>query len=369
MEYLVPSLVVAAAVVAVGLAIAWAVRKSAQHPEADAALALLQNQLNANVLQTTQQIEMLGRTVTESVRMLSGQVSQSLADAQRSVSERLESTGKVIGDVRQQLGQMEESSRRLVDVSKDIAKLEDILKPPKLRGNLGEFLLGDLLAQVLPPDHFHLQYRYRGGETVDAVIQLQAGLVPIDAKFPLENFRRMLDAGSDTDRKAARKAFIKDVKSHIDAIASKYIRMDENTFDFALMYIPAENVYYETVIRDDDGNGELPVFTHALKRHVIPVSPSSFYVYLQTIVLGLKGMRVEERSRDILEQLSRLRRDFDLFGDTFRLVGQHLDNAVKKYADAQKRYSHVESKVEQVDGLAQGLSADTPAETGSIAVT
>ena len=190
---------------------------------------------------------------------------------------------------------------------------------------------------------------------MDAVIILHAGMVPVDAKFPLENFRRIFAAPNDDERKTARRGFIKDVKGHIDAIASKYIRMDEGTFDFALMYVPAENVYYESIIKDDELGGEMSLFNYALKKRVIPVSPNSFYAYLQTILLGLKGMQVEERSREILENLSRLHREFDSFAEAFRLVGQHLDNSVKKFGEAQKRFDKVEAKVEQIDGLAKGL--------------
>jgi len=131
--------------------------------------------------------------------------------------------------------------------------------------------------------------------------------------------------------------------------------MDEGTFDFALMYVPAENVYYETIVKDDEFGGETALFNYALKKRVVPVSPNSFYAYLQTIILGLKGLQVEERSREILENLSRLRREFDAFAEAFRLVGQHLDNSLKKFGEAQKRFDKVETKVEQIDGLAKGL--------------
>ena len=324
----------------------------------DPAMALLQNQLNAGLEQTARQVGELQASLRDSLQNLGGQVSRGLADTHASVGSRLDNTTKVIGDVRQQLGQLEQSSRRMVEMGKDISRLEEILRPPKLRGSLGELFLAELLGQILPTDHYQLQYRFQGGETVDAVIFLRTGIVPIDAKFPLENFRRLLDATQDTDTTAARKAFVKDIKGHIDDISRKYIRTDEKTFDFALMYIPAENVYYETVIKEDAYVSDTSLFAYALKKRVIPVSPNSFYAYLQTIVLGLKGMRVEEHSREILDNLSRLRKEFDNFADAFRLVGQHLDNSTKKFGEAQTRFGKMESKVEQIDGLARGLKAD-----------
>lgn len=361
MQYLLPVLIGGGALVLAG----WLIRQALIHQSAPGqtdALGLLQAQLTESGRRTAGQVEALRTSVSESLQALTGQVSQSLTDTSRTMGSRLDTSTKVIGDIRQQLGHLEAASRRMEEMGRDISRLEDILKPPKLRGALGELFLSDLLAQILPTSHYQLQYRFRGGQTVDAVVLLRAGMVPIDAKFPLENFRRILDAKEDAARTTARKAFLKDVKGHIDAIAEKYIRMDEHTFDFALMYIPAENVYYETIIKDDAFGGDLSLFTYALKKRVIPVSPNSFYAYLQTVVLGLKGMRVEERSREILENLSRLRGEFTTFADAFRLVGQHLENSLKKFNEAQRRFGKVESKVDQIDGLAKGLEAGTTGE-------
>jgi DNA recombination protein RmuC len=337
--------------------VALVLRRSAGRGPDDSAVALLQNQLHASVQQTTQQLESLRTTLHDTMQTLGSQVSGTLADTNRTMGDRLDNTTQLMGDVRQQLGQLKESSQRMIEMGQDISKLQDILQPPKLRGGLGELFLAELLSQILPPAHFRLQYAFRGGETVDAVVLLHTGMVPIDAKFPLENFKRILGTQNEEARAVAKKAFIKDVKVHIDAIASKYIRTDENTFDFALMYVPAENVYYETVIKDSEFGDEMSIFTYALKKRVIPVSPNSFYAYLQTIILGLKGMRVEERSREIVDNLSRLQKEFDNFAEAFRLVGQHLENSTKKFAEAQKRFDRIEAKVEQIDGLTQGLEA------------
>ena len=145
----------------------------------------------------------------------------------------------------------------------------------------------------------------------------------------------------------------------MDAIAQKYIRTDEGTFDFALMYIPAENVYYEAIIKEEDLGTEGALFSYALARRVIPVSPNSFYAYLQTILLGLKGLRVEESAREIINHLARLNQEFDRFSDSFRLVGDHLENSLKKYEEAQKRLLKVEGKMDQLDGLA-GVATALP---------
>src|SRR5947208_1118110 len=148
--------------------------------------------------------------------------------------------------------------------------------------------------EVLPARHFTLQHTFQNGERVDAVVRLGPALVPVDAKFPLEDFRRLLEAGDDETRTRARRAFVARVRKHIDDVATKYILPDEGTYDFALMYVPAENVYYEAIVRDDGGN-DRELSAYALERKVIPVSPNCFYAYLQAIVLGLRGLRIEAR--------------------------------------------------------------------------
>lgn len=323
-----------------------ALRALAPRPEDQQALAELRGQLNG---------------MTQQVSLLQGQLAQSLGDTRKAMDTRLDGATVVIKEVSRQLGQLTEKTQHLAEIGKDISRLQDILRSPKLRGNMGELFLGDLLAQILPPDHFQLQYAFRDGGKVDAIIRLQAGLVPVDAKFPLENFQRLVKAELPEEKKALRRTFLQDVKKHVDAIAQKYIRTDEGTFDFALMYIPAENVYYEAIIKEEDLAAEGALFSYALARRVIPVSPNSFYAYLQTILLGLKGLRVEESARDIIDHLARLDQEFERFGESFRLVGDHLENSLKKYEEAQKRLLKVEGRMQQLDGLAQRDTALPPA--------
>jgi DNA recombination protein RmuC len=174
-------------------------------------------------------------------------------------------------------------------------------------------------------------------------------LVPVDAKFPLENFKRITEAATDEDKSRAKKQFVVDVKKHIDAIAAKYILPDEGTYDFALMYIPAENVYYETIIRDEAA-AEKSLCHHAMSQRVIPVSPNSFYAYLQAIVLGFKGMKIEDRAKEILQYLGRLQGDFARFRDEFALLGKHVGHAQSSYQNADRRLEQFSQKL---------LSADT----------
>ena len=326
-------------------------RRAVAHP--DAGVLMLQHQLDALRTQVGQAIAGQGQRVSEEIARLTGQLNERLRESlevvqrsQISVGERLDNTARVVGEVQHGLGELREATTKVYEVGRDVASLHDILRAPKLRGGLGELLLGDLLAEVLPAAHFTLQHAFQSGERVDAVVRVGSGLVPIDAKFPLEDFRRLLEAEYDDGRARAKKAFLARVRKHVDDIAAKYILPDEGTYDFALMYIPAENVYYEAVIRDE----ERALAAYALARKVIPVSPNSFYAYLQAIVLGLKGLRIEARAQEVIGQLTRLAGDLDKLRDEVRVLGKHLGNATQAHAAADRRLERVAGKLGAIGG-------------------
>ncbi len=289
----------------------------------------------------------------EMVNKQLGQVAEQLQKSTGDLNTRLDNAAKVVQEVSKGLGSLGEATKQVFEVGKDIASLQEILRAPKLRGVLGELFLGDLLSQILPTAHYTLQYRFKSGEAVDAAIKLGVNLVPVDSKFPLENFRRVLETTTEEERRASKKKFIADVKKHIDAIASKYILPDEGTFDFALMYIPAENVYYELIIKDEAADTEKSLLNYSFSKRVIPVSPNSFYAYLQTILLGLKGMHIEEQAQEILQNLARLAGDFKRFEEDFELVGKHLTNMKMRYDEADKRLAKFGDRL-------QSLSSSEP---------
>ncbi|MBL7210613.1 MAG: DNA recombination protein RmuC, partial [Candidatus Omnitrophica bacterium] len=254
----------------------------------------------------------------------------SVQEANRAIIQGLGDSSSIFGNVKEQLGKLEKTNERIYEVGKDISGLQELLRAPKFRGQMGETLLENLLSQVLPKDHYQMQYRFRSSEAVDAVIRLGERLVSIDAKFSLENFQKLLDASQEEEKNAHRRKFIQDVKNRINEIALKYILPSENTYDFALMYIPAENVYYEIIIKED-------LLSYCIGKKVIPVSPNTFYAYLQVICLGLKGLKVEENAKQILKNLSTLQIEINKFKDDFDKLGGHLNNAKSKYDDSQKR--------------------------------
>jgi DNA recombination protein RmuC len=190
---------------------------------------------------------------------------------------------------------------------------------------------------------------FSNGERVDAVVRLGEKIVPIDSKFPLDNFKRIIECKTEEERKGYQKTFYRDVKKHIDDIASKYIVPNEGTYDFALLYIPAENVYYETITKDDSFGEGKGILNYALNKRVIPVSPNSFYAYLQVIVLGLKGLQIEKDAQKILVLLASLKKDLGGFQEDFQLVGKHIANAMNKFEEARRRLDKFNFKLEQIE--------------------
>ncbi|HWH79843.1 MAG TPA: DNA recombination protein RmuC [Candidatus Binatus sp.] len=334
----------------------------------DRSLLLMQQQIDQLRSQLSQNLDNSTQSIQQQLGQLLGHVNQRLKEnadvlsqTQQNLGERLDNAARVVGNVQRSLGGLEEANRKIYEVGKDIASLQEILRAPKLRGGFGEYFLEDLLAQILPAQHFASQHGFRSGEKVDAVVKLGNSLVPIDAKFPLENFKRMLDAASEEEKNRAKRQFVTDVKKHIDAIAAKYILPDEGTYDFALMYIPAENVYYEMIIKDDLGEDK-NLSHYALGKHVIPVSPNSLYAYLQAIVLGLKGMKIEDRAKEIIQYLSRLQGDFTKFRDEFALLGKHLGHAQSSYQGAERRLDQFGQKLLAADSEQNEL-LESPAAT------
>lgn len=323
------------AILFIFLLLVWSMRKTSekiedirQAQQDDKALDLLQ-----------QQIGILTQNINLQLQNMSGQFQKTTGHI-----------GATLGDVKKDLGKMEEVTREVLDKAKDISNLENLLRAPKFRGGLGELFLGDLLAQILPPTHFALQYKFKSGEKVDAIIKIGNNLVPIDSKFPLENFKKFTSEEDDKTKEDLRKKFVADVKKHIGEISDKYILPDEGTFDFALMYIPAENIYYETILKDETFGEERSIFSSSIKKRVIPVSPNSFYAYLQVIVLGLKGLQIEKEAQSLFQSLARLQGDLGRFKKDFQVLGSHLVNAKTKFDDAEKRLTRFSDKLEIVSG-------------------
>jgi len=268
------------------------------------------------------------------------------------VDRRLESATRTTTAIHERLGKVDEATSQMLERAKELGRLEQALRPPKARGGFGELLLENLLRDRLPPSAFQMQHTFDSGERVDAIVRVDR-LIPVDSKFPLDNYNRLVEAESDDERTLAERQFSRDVRAHIDAIAAKYIRPDEGTYDFAFMYIPVEAVYYELACGK---TGALLQYAH--ERRVFPVSPTTFTAYLQVIALGLRGMQIEQHAHEVMAYVADLQRDFDRFGDDFDKIGTHLGHAQSKYHEAGKRLDRLETKLERAAEEREELEAE-----------
>jgi len=275
-------------------------------------------------------------------------MNQSLNSAQNNITKQLSSSNQIIGDIHNKLGALETTTKNIQDIGKDISSLQNLLKAPKLRGNLGEYLLEELLKQILPGANYETKYNFKNGTQVDAIIKLGGNIVPVDSKFPLESFQRLIDTDNEESKKTYKKEFITSVKKRIDEISSKYINPAEGTFDFAMMYIPAENVFYETIINDSLTNKDYELLNYAMEKYVIPVSPNSFYAYLMALVFGLNGLKIEQEAKNIRGELSQLQLKFGKFYEEFSVVGKHLNNAVGKYNETTKGAEKLNEQISRI---------------------
>jgi DNA recombination protein RmuC len=290
---------------------------------------------------------------------------QSLHSGQTSISRTLESSQQVLTELHSQIGRLRGTSEQMLEISAGLRRLQQILSSPKLRGQMGESSLENLLAGILPADSYGLQYSFRDGQRIDAIVHLADHSVPIDAKFPLPAFEAMVRSQDQQSRTQLRKQFLRDLTVHIDKIASSYIRPDEGTLDFALMYIPAENIYYETVVKYPGEDAD--VLGHALEKKVIPVSPNLLYAYLMTVAMGLHGLRIETRAAEILKSLTKLRASFGDFNSSWEVLGTHLRNAYGKYEEGQRRLDRFDVQLDQIqacspDAVVSGAAAERAKE-------
>jgi DNA recombination protein RmuC len=328
----------------------WAQKRAQQ--ESGALRQEMQNLLAAQSQGLMAQLGQLNQTVTQQLGQVTQQVQSGMAstgtlvsDAQRAVSVQLHSATTIMGTLQQQLGKVEQSGRDLSDAAKAI---ESVLGGAKTRGLLGEVALERMLADTLPVSAYEMQHRFSNGEIVDAIVHFGSKVVPIDSKFPLDDFRRMVEEGEE-----ARKGFYSAVRTHADAIAKKYIVPGENTLDFALMFVPSEGVYYELLMSVDAKGTPLDVYCRQKK--VIPVSPNSLYAHLSVILMGLKGLQIEENAVRLHASLSGLKTQWDNFATVYEKLGTHLRNASQSYNDADRK---LDRATEVLNQMAQGALPD-----------
>ena len=249
----------------------------------------------------------------------------------KQLNERLDNAARVIAAVQKNIGEMSE-------IGRSMRELQEFLRSPKLRGNIGEQVLKELLSQLLPKHSFNLQYAFKNGTIVDAAIKTEAGIIPIDSKFPMENFRKMNSANSDSDKKAAGKEFVSDVKKHIDSISKKYILPTEGTIDYALMYVPSESVYYEIV-------NSSTLFDYSQKFRVLPVSPMTFYAYLRAILMGFEGQKITQHAQKILAGLRSIQKEYEKVGENLDTLNKHVSNSYNMMGQVNSGFAGLGNKI------------------------
>ena len=271
---------------------------------------------------------------------------KSLQAGQTTLTQSLQSSQQVLSQLNTQIGELQGTNKQMLQIGAEVRRLQDILSSPKLRGQMGEWSLENLLENILPKDSYELQYTFKDGKVVDALIKMADYSVPIDAKFPLPSFEKVVTAENNEGKTRLRKQFLKDVTAHIDKIASDYIRPAEGTLDFALMYIPAENVYYETIVKYAGETQD--ILQYSLDKKVIPVSPNLLYAYLMTVVMGLHGLQIEKQAAEIRQNLKKLNASFAEFVSNWDTLGTHLRNAYSKYEDSQKKLDRFGLQLDQI---------------------
>lgn len=262
---------------------------------------------------------------------------QRMDEQGRSINERLDKAAHYIAKVQKNIGEMSE-------IGRGMKELQDFLRSPKLRGNIGEHILKELLVQMLPKQQFHLQYSFSSGVIVDAAIKTSNGIIPIDSKFPLENFRKIVAAKDEKTRESSRRDFVNDVRKHVRDISSKYILTEEGTIDYALMYIPSEAVYYEVV-------NEPKLFDYAGEQRVLPVSPTTFYAFLKAILMSFEGQKIEQKAKQILAALRAMEKDYGEVNNNLVTLQRHLNNAYNMMTTVVGGYAQLGQKMKSTQAL------------------
>ena len=317
-------------------------------------------------------VEMLKADVTELSRTIAS-MQQNVGDKlernslamQTSVQKQLGESAKLVADVTQRLAKLDETNRRVVDVADELKTLQNVLQNPKQRGVFGEYYLQSVLENVLPPGQFQMQYKLKDGKIVDAVIFLERGqILPIDSKFSLENYNRMIEATDKLERDRLLQKVKMDLKGRIDE-TSKYIRSSENTMDFAFMFIPSESLYYDLLINNvGTGGSSRDLIEYAFRdKRVIIVSPTSFMAYLQTVLQGLRSLQIEEQAKDIQVRVGKLGLHIGKFEEYMQKLGNALGTTVNHYNSAHKKLGKVDKDVVKIANTAaqvEPLAIDRP---------
>ncbi len=325
-------------------------KKAGEGSQTDTGLQLLLTQIN-NLAAT------VDSKMTDVSRSMDTKLGASAKEMQDSLRHQTGESFRLIKDVTERLTKLDETNRQVVSFADQLQSLQDILKNPKQRGILGEYYLESLLKNVMPPTGFQMQYPFKDGTIVDAVVFIKDKIIPVDSKFSLENYNRLVEERDPQERERLEKLFRNDLKNRIDE-TSKYIKPDEDTMDFAFMFIPHEAIYYDLLIAQV---GSVKINTRDLidyafkERHVIIVSPTSFLAYLQTVMQGLKALQIEESAKEIRKKVEDLGKHIGAYEQFMQSLGSSLGTTVNHYNKAHKELKKIDKDVMKISGVAAGV--------------
>ncbi len=326
--------IVTLAVVILGFAaLFFALRKPPKQETDNSGMLVLQNQVN-EITRT------LDQKLGESTRIIQNQFGES---------------ARIIRDVTEKLTRLDETNKQVINFADQLKNLQDILKNPKQRGILGEYYLETVLKNVLPPGSFQMQYPFKDGVIVDAAVFVDKRIIPVDSKFSLENYNRILEARDPAEKKKYEAALVSDIKTRIDE-TSKYVKPQEDTMDFAFMFIPSEAIYYDLLINkvgavSEDKN----LIAYAGQKKVIIVSPTSFLAYLQTVLQGLRNQKISEQAKEIVKQVESLGKHLGTYDEYMQKLGKNLGTTVGMYNHAYKEFVKIDKDIYKISGAAMGV--------------
>ena len=314
-------------------------KKSGEKPQDNQAILMIQDQL---------------KEMRQTLQNFGSQVENKMGDSAKMFQQQFAQSAKIVRDVTERLTKLDETNKQVMNVADQLQGLEDVLKNPKHRGVLGEYFLENVLKNVLPPKNYQMQYEFKNVDIVDAVVFVKDKIIPIDSKFSLENYNRILNEKDQDRKEELEKQFKADLKNRIDETA-KYIKPNENTMDFAFMFIPAEGIYYDLLVNQV---GAIKVNTRDLieyafkEKHVIIVSPTSFFAYLQTVMQGLRALQIEESAKEIRKYVEMLQKHLLSYDEYMKKLGNNLGTTVNAYNRASKEFGKVDKDVIKITGKA-----------------
>ncbi len=305
-----------------------------------------------------QDLQGIQQLINQSQSHLNERIDKNNSAMQASVQKQMSESSKLIIDVTERLTKLDETNKRVVDVADELKTLQNVLQNPKQRGVLGEYYLQTVLDNVLPVNRYKLQYKFKDGDVVDAVIFLEKDkILPIDSKFSLENYNRLVEEKNKDQRAIYVKRFKQDLKTRIDE-TSKYIRPSENTMDFAFMFIPSEAIYNDLLTNKigtaDTASRDLIEYAFQEKK-VIIVSPTTFMAYLQTVLQGLRSLQIEDQAKEIQKRVGMLGRHIKSYEEFMHKLGGSLSTTVNHYNNAHKELKKVDKDVVNIAGTDESV--------------